>query len=152
MFKEIENCVKKIVDENITDKYELIDINYVKENNEFYLRIFFDKQGGFTLDDCEYISDIIGGKLDEIDIIDNPYYLEVSSAGIDRVLKKDSDFDREAGKLVDVKFYKKFEGEKEIVAKLLGLDDNNCINFEYEGKTYYINKNDIAKINLHVSI
>ena len=102
--------------------YELVDVEYVKER-DWYLRVFVDKAGGIDLDDCQNISEKLGTKLDEISIIDGAYNLEVSSPGIDRILKKDKDFIREAGKVVDVTLYAPLDGKKLFVGELQGRDE-----------------------------
>ena len=95
--------------------FELVDVEYVKER-DWYLRVFVDKTGGIDLDDCQNISEQLSARLDAANIIGGSYILEVSSPGIDRILKKDKDFVREAGKVVDVEL----EGRDE---KFLHLKD-----------------------------
>lgn len=147
--KDLSNLEEKVL-KIINEEYELVDIEYVKEFGENYLRIYIDRDNGLTLDDCESISEKVSNLLDEIDIIEQSYYLEVSSPGIDRVLKKEKDFIREKNKKVDIKFYKNLEGKNDIVATLLGIDDDGKILFEFEGRDFSIDKKDIAKINLHI--
>ena len=103
--------------------FELVDVEYVKER-DWYLRVFVDKAGGVDLDDCQNISERLSAKLDAADIIGGAYILEVSSPGIDRILKKDKDFVREAGKVVDVTLYAPLNGQKLIVGELEGRDDS----------------------------
>ena len=102
--------------------YELVDVEYVKER-DWYLRVFVDKAGGIDLDDCQTLSEQLGAKLDETSIINGAYILEVSSPGIDRILKKDKDFIREAGKIVDVTLYAPLNGKKSFVGELEGRDE-----------------------------
>lgn len=102
--------------------YELVDVEYVKER-AWYLRVFVDKAGGIDLDDCQNISEQLSAKLDATDIISGAYILEVSSPGIDRILKKDKDFVREAGKVVDVTLYAPLDGKKIFVGELEGRDE-----------------------------
>lgn len=102
--------------------YELVDVEYVKER-DWYLRVFVDKAGGIDLDDCQTLSEQLSARLDESDIISGAYILEVSSPGIDRILKKDKDFVRESGKLVDVTLYAPLDGQKIFVGQLEGRDD-----------------------------
>ena len=120
---KIESQVESLMAEILqgTD-YELVDVEYVKER-DWYLRVFVDKAGGIDLDDCQNISEKLGAKLDEISIIDSAYNLEVSSPGIDRILKKDKDFIREAGKVVDVTLYAPLNGKKLFVGELQGRDE-----------------------------
>jgi len=102
--------------------FELVDVEYVKER-DWYLRVFVDKAGGVDLDDCQNISEQLSAKLDAADIIGGAYILEVSSPGIDRILKKDKDFIREAGKVVDVTLYAPLDSKKLIVGVLEGRDE-----------------------------
>ena len=150
MSRKIEQLAEKLVTGVISDEYELVDVEYVKENKEMYLRILIDKAGGMGIDDCEELSRIIGDKLDEDDFIDDSYYLEISSPGLDRTLKKDRDFIREAGKLVEVKLFKAIEKYgKEFVSKLNGLNGNMVL-LDVDGDLLEIDKKSIAKINLYI--
>ena len=107
--------------------YELVDVEYVKGGNNWYLRIYIDKPGGVTIDDCQKASEQISDKLDEVDPIPHNYFLEVSSPGIDRPLKKDKDFERYKGRKVDVKLYKAVDGSKSFTGELIGLEDGNIL-------------------------
>ena len=150
MSRKIEQLAEKLVTGVISDEYELVDVEYVKENKEMYLRILIDKAGGMSIDDCEELSRIIGDKLDEDDFIEDHYYLEISSPGLDRTLKKDRDFIREAGKLVEVKLFKAIEKYgKEFVSKLNGLNGNMVL-LDVDGDLLEIDKKSIAKINLYI--
>ena len=122
---KIETKVEEIAANllNGDNNFELVDVEYVKER-DWYLRVFIDKEGGIGLDDCQKFSEELGKVLDEQSIINNPYILEVSSPGLDRVLKKPRDFVRECGKLVDVTFYKPFEDQKMITGTLEGCENN----------------------------
>lgn len=120
---KVESQVESLMAEILQGTtYELVDVEYVKER-DWYLRVFVDKAGGIDLDDCQAISEKLGAKLDEISIINGAYILEVSSPGIDRILKKDKDFVREAGKLVDVTLYAPLNGKKLFVGELEGRDE-----------------------------
>ena len=120
---KIESQVESLMAEILQGtNYELVDVEYVKER-DWYLRVFVDKAGGIDLDDCQAISEKLGAKLDEISIINGAYILEVSSPGIDRILKKDKDFVREAGKVVDVTLYAPLNGKKLFVGELEGRDE-----------------------------
>ena len=120
---KIEDKVEKVVKELLVERadLELVDVEYVKER-DWYLRIFLDKVGGIGLDDCQNFSEILGKVLDEADIMNGPYILEVSSPGLDRPLKKPQDFIRERGKPVDVTFYKPFNGQKNLTGVLEGCN------------------------------
>ena len=120
---KVEAQVESLMTEILQDTaFELVDVEYVKER-DWYLRVFVDKAGGVDLDDCQNISERLSAKLDAADIIGGAYILEVSSPGIDRILKKDKDFVREAGKVVDVTLYAPLNGQKLIVGTLEGRDE-----------------------------
>ncbi|MBQ6238786.1 MAG: ribosome maturation factor RimP [Firmicutes bacterium] len=108
-------------------RYEIVDVDYVKEGSDWYLRILADKEGGIGLDDCTAISRYIEPILDREDPVPDAYILEVSSPGIDRPLQKDKDFTRGLGKVMDVKLFKApedgiFAGQKEFTAMLVSCD------------------------------
>ena len=98
---------------------ELVDVEYVRERN-WYLRVFIDKQGGVDLEDCQAVSEKLSKILDEKDPISDNYLLEVSSPGLDRVLKKEKDFVRYQGRDVDIHFFKPHNGTKLLTAVLKG--------------------------------
>lgn len=126
---KVESQVEDIVFEllkQFTDEYELVDVEYVKEK-DYYLRVYIDKNGGLDLEDCQKISDELGKILDEKNIIRDSYYLEVSSPGLDRQLKKPKDFIREQGKKVEVKFYAPIENQKSIIGTLKDFDEKYLI-------------------------
>lgn len=127
---------------------ELVDVEFIKEGASWYLRIYIDKDGGITIEDCENVSRKVDKILDEIDPIEQGYYLEVSSPGIDRPLKKESDFTKYKGKLVEVKLYKVIEGSKIFEGELVGLIDNKIIIKEEKGKELTFDKNDVALVKL----
>lgn len=146
MANKIEILVEEIVEDLLKNTvYEVVDVEYVKEKN-WYLRIYIDKDGGIGLDDCQEVSQIIDEVIENKNIISDKYILEVSSPGIDRVLKKAKDFNREMGKKVDINFYNKIDGKKNIVGVLSGFDGENIIindNEKYSLK-------DISIIRLHI--
>ena len=123
MSKQIEAMAEDIVKELLQDcpELDLVDVEYVKEG-EWYLRVFIDKDGGVDLDDCQALSEQLGKALDERNLIADRYTLEVSSPGLDRVLRKDRDFAREMGKQVDVSFYAPWNGMKAMTGVLAGYD------------------------------
>jgi len=122
-----QSKIKSIV-EQITVPYleehgfQLVDIEYVKEGKSRFLRIFVDKEGGIDIEECGRISEYVSAKLDEIDPIDEPYFLEVSSPGAERPLKKPEDVARAVGKHVYVTTYEPVEGDKEFEGKLESFD------------------------------
>lgn len=122
MANKIEKRVEEIMSELLQGtEYELVDVEYVMEK-DWYLRIFVDKAGGIDLDDCQHLSEKVGAILDKEPLMEESYILEVSSPGIDRVLKKDRDFVREAGKTVDVTLYAPVDGKKNFTGVLEGRD------------------------------
>ncbi len=98
-----EKLLEPIMEEN---NFELVDVEYVKEAGNWYLRAYIDKEGGITLNDCEYVNRTLSDIMDREDFIPDAYILEVSSPGLGRQLKKDKDFRRSIGEDVDVRFYK----------------------------------------------
>ena len=143
---KVESQVESLMAEILQDTdYELVDVEYVKER-DWYLRVFVDKAGGIDLDDCQNISEKLGAKLDEISIINGAYILEISSPGIDRILKKDKDFIREAGKIVDVTLYAPLNGKKFFVGELAGRDEKFLRLKEMEP----LPREKIAQVRLHI--
>lgn len=124
---------------------ELIDVEYVKEHH-WYLRVFIDKEGGIDIEDCQKLSEQLEEKLDELDPIKESYFLEVSSPGLDRVLKKDRDLTRHIGDMVEVTTYMAIDGKKTTTGKLLGFTDAAV---ELEGQR--IDRDKIASIRLHIA-
>ena len=105
--EEYETRTEKILEPIMTENnFELVDVEYVKEAGNWYLRAYVDKEGGITLDDCELVNRAWSDIMDEQDFIPDAYILEVSSPGLGRQLKKEKDFKRSIGEDVDVKFYK----------------------------------------------
>ena len=141
-----ETLLAPIVEAN---GYELVDMEYVKEAGEWYLRAYIDKPGGFTLDDCELVSREFSEKLDEDDFIDGSYILEVSSPGLDRPLKKEKDFERSMGKLVEIRTYRPVDKQKEFCGTLTAYDSNS-VTIEEEGQPRTFEKKDIALIRLAI--
>lgn len=127
--EKVEALVKPII-EGLG--YELYDVEYAKEGKNFYLRIFIDSNQGIDLNDCEKVNDAINDVLDEADYIKEQYFLEVSSPGIERVLRKDRHLEQNIGNMVSVKLFKKDEdGNKEYEGILKGFDEN-YVNIEAE--------------------
>ena len=112
--QEIEQHCTELVTPIIEENgFELVDVEYVKEGSDYYLRVYADKEGGINIDDCVLISRSLEEKLDAADRMTDPYILEVSSPGLTRPLKKDKDFKRNLGKKVEVKLYRAVDGSKE---------------------------------------
>lgn len=140
---EVEKLAEQLIDE-LSD-FELVDVEFVKER-DWYLRVFIDKSDGIDLDDCQNFSERLGELLDAAALIKDHYILEVSSPGLDRVLKKPRDFVRERGKTVDVSFYAPFEGQKNLVGVLEGCDGESL---KLEGREPVPLKK-ISLIRLHI--
>ena len=140
----VEGLVTPILE---SEGLELVDIEFQREARGWVLRIYIDKEGGVTLNDCTMVSQQLSAILDVEDPIDTPYTLEVSSPGLTRPLKKPKDYERYKGRLVYIKTYQKIEGQKEFKGKLLGLEDD-IVSLEIRGKIMSIPLNDIAKANL----
>lgn len=123
MSAKIEERVEEMVRGLLTDSpaVELVDVEYVKER-DYYLRVYIDKAGGIDIDDCQRLSERLEEILDREDVIPDAYILEVSSPGLDRVLRKERDFVREHGRVVDVTLYAPFEGKKQWTGTLAGYD------------------------------
>ena len=146
MSNKVEAKVESLMEELLKGSdFELVDVEYVRER-DWYLRIFVDKVGGIDLDDCKVLSEKLGEILDKENVIDGAYILEMSSPGLDRVLKKDKDFVREAGKKVDVTFYAPVDGKKNLTGVL-----------EYRDKDFLkladlepLPREKVAQVRLHI--
>lgn len=147
--EQVEAFVEKLVLEKIADtELELIDVEYVRER-EWYLRVFLDKQGGLDIEDCQLVSQLIAEELEAKDPIRDKYYLEVSSPGLDRQLKKDRDYIRHKESKVDIQFFKAQEGRKFFVAILKDFTPDNFI-LEEEGQELIVPRNLVASMRLHL--
>lgn len=128
---------------------EIYDVDYVKEGKEYYLRVFIDKPGGVTIDDCEDVSRALSDKLDEEDFIPDAYILEVSSPGLGRALTKDRHLDRSIGSEVDIKLYKPMDDSKnKEISGILKSYDKDVITIESESGNLDIDRSLIAQIRL----
>lgn len=144
----VEKAVEKLAEELLADTgLELVDVEYVKEK-DWYLRVYIDKPEGIDIEDCQALSEKLEKELDEKNVVPDSYILEVSSPGLDRVLKKEKDFVREAGKMVDVSLYEPLDGSKQITGKLIGYEDNALKLEELEP----IDMKKIAQVRLHIDI
>lgn len=124
----------------------LWDVRFVKEGADYYLRIFIDKEGGVSIDDCTAVSRAVDPIIDKADPISQSYYLEVCSAGLEREIVLPHHFAYAMGKPVKLSLYEKLDGEKEITGTL-NLYDDRCVTIECADGTKVINRVDIAKIN-----
>lgn len=127
----------------------LWDVEYVREGGEWFLRLYIDKEGGVNIEDCERVSRAVDPVLDEKDPIPESYRFEVCSAGLERVLKRPSDFERFLGYSVLVKLYQPKDGRKEFACKLTGYDDGR-VSAEMNGKPLTFEKNEVALVRLRL--
>ena len=140
-----EELIQPLVDEK---GFELVDVECVKEGSEWYLRVYIDKDGGISVNDCEEISRAFNEILDREDYISEQYIFEVSSPGLTRPLKKEKDYKRSIGKLVDVKLYKPVDKAKEYTGVLSAFDGNTVTLEGDNGDSYTLDRKNIAKISL----
>lgn len=153
--RRAEALIEPIVEKN---NFELVDVEYVREGSNWFLRAFIDKQGGISVDDCELVSREFSDLLDKEDFIEDSYIMEVSSPGLGRQLKKDKDLKRSIGEEVEIKLYKgikqmrrnKEVSVKELSGYLMSYDDTS-ITIEMEDEsTMELLRTDIAIIRLAV--
>ena len=126
----------------------LWDVEYVKEAGAWYLRVYIDKEGGVSIDDCEAVSRPLSDRLDQADPIEGSYTFEVSSAGADRALKKPEHFVQFQGSEVEVKLYRPREGRKEFVG-LLRNYENGAVTLEIDGAQVLFTRQEIALVRLY---
>lgn len=149
--------IEKIIEElalPIINKYqfELEDIEFKKEGHNWYLRLYIDKPGGITIDDCELISKNLSDLLDKVDPIEQSYILEVSSPGLNRPLKKVEDYERFKGHKIEIKLFAPYHGRKNFIGKLNGLIEDKISIEEENNKTVEIPLNTTASVRLYVEI
>ena len=127
--QKTEELIMPLIEQH---QFELVDVEYVKEGGNWYLRAYIDKPGGITVDDCELVSRALSDLLDEHDFIEDAYILEVSSPGLGRPLKKDKDFARSIGEEVDVKTFRAIQHQKDFTGILKAYDKEKIV-LELEG-------------------
>lgn len=144
---KIEEKVESLIKDKIENiGYELYDVEYVKEGKDYYLRIFIDSPNGIDLNDCEKVNNEINDLLDEADYIKETYFLEVSSPGVERVLKKDKHLEANIGTEVNVKLFKKDDSGKKEYKGILKNFDKEKIILKVEGKNIEIERKNISQI------
>lgn len=120
----VESFITPYLDEN---GFQLVDVEYVKEGSNWFLRIYVDREGGIDIDDCGRISEFVSAKLDELDPIPDAYFLEVSSPGAERPLKRAEDVAKAVGKHVFVTTYEPVDGAKEFEGRLDSFDGSEIV-------------------------
>ena len=144
---KIEEKVESLIKDKIENiGYELYDVEYVKEGKDYYLRIFIDSPNGIDLNDCEKVNNEINDLLDEADYIKETYFLEVSSPGVERVLRKDKHLEANIGTEVNVKLFKKDDSGKKEYKGILKNFDKEKIILKVEGKNIEIERKNISQI------
>lgn len=129
-------------------QFELVDVEYVKEGGNWYLRAYIDKPGGINVDDCEVISRALSDLLDVHDFIDDAYILEVSSPGLGRPLRKDKDFARSIGEEVDIKTFRPISHQKDFTGILKEYDKEKIVIEVENEETMEFARADIALVRL----
>ena len=142
--QKTEALVLPIIEAN---NFELVDVEYVKEAGNWYLRVYVDKEGGIAVDDCEVVSRALSDKLDVDDFIEDSYILEVSSPGLGRPLKKEKDFIRSIGKEVDIHLYKSIEKQKEFTGILKSYSKDDIV-LQIEDTDVTFDRTNVALIRL----
>ena len=141
---KVENLISKKIEEL---GYSLYDVQYAKEGKDYYLRVFIDSKNGIDLNDCEKVSNEINPILDDADYIKEMYFLEVSSPGVERILRKEKHLSEAIGKEIEVKLFKPIEKQKEFIGILDKYDDNS-IYIQKDNKQIQIDRKNITLIKL----
>ena len=146
LLQEVRQIVEPILE---SQGLELVDLEYQRESQGWVLRIYLDREGGVSLDDCAGISHEVGAVLEVKDLIPSSYTLEVSSPGLTRPLKKPEDFDKFRNQMVKIKLYEPLDGRKNFKGTLLGLEGDR-VRVEVEQQVYELPLQRIAKANLEI--
>jgi ribosome maturation factor RimP len=146
---ELEQLLTPVLEK---ESYELVDLQYVSEGGQKVLRIFVDKDGGIKLADCEILSHKVGEALDEADIIPDSYVLEVSSPGLDRILKKEKDFIKFIGKKAKVTTFAPVDGQKNFSGEIISCKDDKLVINDDSGKQASIDLCMIARARLEPEV
>ena len=140
-----EKLIMPIVEAN---NVELFDVDYIKEGQDWYLRVYIDKEGGVTIDDCQAVSRAFNEILDKENYITDQYIFEVSSPGLGRPLKKEKDYVRSMGKEIEIRTYRAINREKEFYGILSAYDESTVTIETENGEKMTFEKPDIALIRL----
>lgn len=139
--EKIENLVRKPIG-NLG--YSIYDVQYVKEGKDYYLKILIEKpEGVIDLNDCEKVNDAITDIIDEADLIKEQYFLEVSSTGVERIIRKDEHLKKHIGQQITIKLFKPVQGEKEYIGQLEEFNENE-IKIKQNDKEIIIDRKDIS--------
>ena len=144
IYKQVEEISESLV---VSEGMELVDLEYRREGPRWMLRLFIDKEGGVTVDDCARISRELGDLLDVKDLIPQAYVLEVSSPGLNRRIRKKKDFSRFAGQKVQLLLVSPKDGRRKIVGDLVGVEGEEVVVTATEGR-FSVALENIAKANL----
>lgn len=144
----IEERVESLIKEKIEKEgYILYDVQYVKEGKDYFLRIFIDKQDGIDLNDCEKVNDLVNPLLDSEDFIKEQYFLEISSPGVERVLRKEWHLEENIGNEVEVSLFKPQENLKHYEGILKSFNERNLL-LESKGKEITLDRKNISLIKI----
>lgn len=147
---KITEIVWRIAEPVVQEKGCILwDVEYVREGSEYFLRLYLDKEGGVSIDDCEAVSRAVDPLLDEADPIEGSYHFEVCSAGLERALKRPKDFEQFMGQAVTVKLYRPRQGRKEIPGILRGYQEGK-VTLEAGADTLTFEKSEVAQVRLRV--
>jgi len=140
----IETKVEELLIKIVEDLgYELYDVRYEKEGKDYYLRIIIDKPAGIDINDCEKVNDAINDILDEADYIKDQYFLEVSSPGLERILRKEKHYKSQIGKEVSIKLFKPINKQKELIGILEDYNEKE-LTLKVNDESLKIDLKDIA--------
>lgn len=144
---KLEEKVEKLISDKVTSLgYELYDVEYAKEGKNHYMRIFIDRPEGINIEDCEKVSNEINPLIDEANLVQDQYFLEVSSTGVERILRKDKHLKQNIGSEILVKLFQKSENGKKEEQGILQEFDEETITLSQEESTLLINRKNIAQI------
>ena len=143
---KIEEKVEELVTKPINDLgYKVYDVMYVREGKDNYLRIFIDNDQGISLDDCEKVNNAITDMLDEADIIKDQYFLEISSPGVERHIRKDQQLEENIGKDINIKLFKPIDKQKELTGTLQNFNKEQ-ITLLIDNQEVTIERNNISSM------
>ena len=151
--KEVIEKIRRLIELPLLKRnIEVVDLEWRRERRGWTLRVFIDKPTGITVEDCAKVSSLVGKLLDEEDFIHHSYTLEVSSPGIDRPLTKKEHFERFAGERAKITLKTPIEGRKNFTGILLGVQGDDLVMIEVEGKVWKFSLEDIKKARLQPEI